>query len=113
MNRNFGYLSTLIVEKNQLNRERRRFWNILNMMRKGKPFSGITRREAEKGYKRSRAEMIQLTSHMRKVCKELRVSLVWTASWSIAGFSTGKGFVMEREIEQLALDYEVDEILLG
>jgi len=117
----FGKLASLIVEKNNLNRERKRFFHIMNDIRLGKVTYCFTLAEAEKGYKQSVSEMKVLTPLIREASKEAGVVCQYDANWCIVSVAWGKAYpyyhIRLDEIERIAHDYEVmlevDEILLG
>jgi hypothetical protein len=135
------YLAHLVGLKNNLNRERRRFYSLLNprarwfkvtqsdptfdhslahgsdhyyrLVESACRLRTFSKRAATKGYKNAQREMKEMTAHMRKVREEIGAQFVWGDSGNIQAIILDNKWYRVSDIEALANQYEADEILLG
>jgi hypothetical protein len=122
------YLAHLVRLKNNLNRERRRFYKMMNPKFKLIPrASGIywclayikvpikrtvPLRFSKAGYNNARREMKAMTAHMRQVREEIGARFAWGDSGNIQAIILENVWYKTSDIEVLANHYEADQILL-
>ncbi len=132
--RGLFYLAHLVQVKNNLNRERRRFAEIINPSRRcylnGKRVptfemwrnnavcvraihKGFSKRAAQRGYKNAQKEMKAMTAHMREVRTELGARFMWGWSSNIQAIILENKRYNAKDIARLADWYLADSILLG
>lgn len=134
MNDSLYYLGYLVHVKNELNRKRRRFYNIANERKTiykkrtaGTPnhytmefvktvhvkHKSYTKAHAQAMYKQTKEEMKAMTAEMRRVRKLLGADLIWTNHGAIDRIEIGKQIFNKEAIERLAQCHHADSILLG
>ena len=117
------YLAHLVQTKNNLNRKRRRFWNLAFTRQRFSTFSAswievklpkaFTYKMAEQGYKLAKVEMKDMTKHMRATREEIDARFEWTCGSAISAILLDGKRYSEKEIAKLAECYLADKILLG
>lgn len=125
------YLAHLVQTKNDLNRKRRRFWNLaFNTHRyyqqryvdgsrgnfrcvEVKLPKAFTKATAQQGYILAKMEMKAMTALMRKTRKEFDARFEWSDHGAIRAIHLCGKRYNEAEIAKLAECYNADKILLG
>jgi len=126
------YLAHLVQTKNDLNRKRRRFWNLAFVKRRFywevprtsnsgsriackevKLPKAYTYESAKQGYKQAKLEMKEMTQQMREVRKEIGARFHWDANGAINSIELDNKRYYKQEITRLAECYLADAILLG
>lgn len=139
------YLGHLVYLKNQINRRRRRFHNLIDpgkdcididprdahlydpkFINVWTNWHGqaeayvivpnprfISKKKATSGYEQAKADMRAMTPEMRRVRKEIGVSLTWGNSGNIIGFRFENKWYGKQAIEELHENYVAERIMLG
>lgn len=109
--------------KNELNRRRRRFYNLMdfghdNYMRlargqKGLGLCIVSQKEAIKGYEKAKQDMKDLTSDMRQIRQLLGAKIIWGWSGNITHILYQEKCIPASKFEAMSKDYMAEAILLG
>ena len=116
MNYALCHLAYMALQKNELNRKRRRFYGLLNPRYeyKDRPnHKSFSKTFCKESYQKARKEMKAMTATIRELREACGARFNWDANWRVKGMWVGKAHYSLAEMQQMADVYVAESKLFG